>query len=326
MNVLVTGATGFLGSHLCPRLINEGYNVTILRRSSSDTTYLKGLNLNHMVGDITDSVAVDRAVKEQDMVIHAAAQIGQHSNRELQTRVNVDGTKNVVVASKKYQVKRLLYVSSIATIGIPFGPNFTADETFPLTIEKNDLNYYISKQQSEEEVLKGCKNGLDTLIVNPAWIFGPFWSSFRGGELIDKVERNLIVPYFFGGICAVHVNDVVNGILNALKQGRKGERYILGGENLSYRLIAEIASDCLGLKRIFIPVPSFVTGMMAKIFEMINKFTGKRPYLTFDEHRYVNRYHYYDSSKAVKELQYKYRPFKKIVEEYIEYKRIKNTP
>jgi dihydroflavonol-4-reductase len=260
------------------------------------------------------------------MVIHAAAQIGQHSNRELQTRVNVDGTKNVVVASKKYQVKRLLYVSSIATIGIPFSPNSPADETFPFSLEKHCSSYLISKRQSEEEVLKECTNGLDAVIVNPAWIFGPFWSSFRGGELIDKVERNLIVPYFFGGICAVHVNDVVNGILNALKQGRKGERYILGGENLSYRLIAEIAADCLGLKRIFIPVPSFVTGTMAKIFEMVNKFSGKRPYLTFDEHRYVNRYHYYDSSKAMKELQYQYRPFKKIVEDYIEYKRIKNTP
>jgi len=326
MNVLVTGATGFLGSHLCPRLINEGYNITILRRSSSDTTYLKGLNLNHMVGDITDSVAVERAVKEQDMVIHAAAQIGQHSNRELQTRVNVDGTKNVVVASKKYQVKRLLYVSSIVTIGIPFGPNSTADETFPLTIEKNDLNYYISKQRAEEEVMKGVYNGLDAVIVNPGWVFGHFGNRFQGSEFVEKVRRSRIIPCFRGGICAVHINDVIDGILSALKQGRNGERYILGGENISFHRIAEISAECLGLKRIFIPVPSFVTGMMAKIFEMINKFTGKRPYLTFDEHRYVNRYHYYDSSKARKELQYRYRPFKKIIEEYIESKRIKNTP
>ena len=279
-----------------------------------------------MVGDITDSVAVDRAVREQDMVIHAAAQIGQHSNRELQTRVNVNGTQNVVAACIKYRIKRLLHVSSIATIGVSVYPDHPADETFPFDFKRLDTSYHTSKRRAEEEVMKGVSNGLDAVIVNPGWIFGPFGNSFQGSEFVEKVRRSRIIPCFRGGICAVHVSDVIDGILSALKQGRNGERYILGGENISFHRIAELSAECLGLKRIFIPVPSFVTGMMAKIFEMINKFTGKRPYLTFDEHRYVNRYHYYDSSKAMRELQYKYLSFKKIVEEYIEYKRIKNTP
>src|SRR3990167_2265991 len=210
MNVLVTGATGFLGSHLCPRLINEGYNVTILRRSSSDTTYLKGLNLNHMVGDITDSVAVDRSVREQDMVIHAAAQIGQHSNRELQTRVNVNGTQNVVAACIKYRIKRLLHVSSIATIGVSVYPDHPADETFPFDFKRLDTSYHTSKRRAEEEVMKGVSNGLDAVIVNPGWIFGPFGNSFQGSEFVEKVRRSRIITCFRGGICAVHVSDVID--------------------------------------------------------------------------------------------------------------------
>lgn len=316
MRALVTGATGFLGSHLCRRLIDEGYNITILRRLTSDLTILKGLNLNHAVGDITDGKVVDRAVKGQDMVIHAAAQVGRCLG-DIQTRVNVEGTQNVVRACKKYNVKRLLHVSSIATIGIPSDPDHPADETFPFNFEKIDLNYNISKRRAEEEVRKESFDGLDTVIVNPGWIFGPFGNSFRGGELIDKVRRGRIVTYFLGGVNVVHVEDVVNGILSALKLGRNGERYILGGENVSFRQIAEVTAEYLGLRRIFIPIPSIITGLAAILLEPIGKLTGRHPPLTYDDHYYVNHFHFYDSGKAKKELGYDPRPFKEIVKEYL---------
>ncbi len=318
MKILITGATGFLGSHLCHRFVRDGHEVTIFRRSTSNVAPLKGLDLNHVIGDIADAEAVNRAVKGQDMVVHTAAHLAYWGHqREVQTRVNVEGAHNVVRSCKRFGVKRLLHVSSISAIGIPYDADCPADETFSFNLGQSNLNYHLSKHLAEKEVLKETYDGLDAVIVNPGWIFGPFGSSFRGGDIIDKVRRSRVVPYFRSGICAVHVDDVVEGILNALRQGRKGERYILGGENVSFRRVIEIAAERLGLQRMPVPVPSFVTGLAATMLEPIGKLTGRRPYITYDTHYCANRFHFYDSSKSRRELGYNPRSFVEIVDDYL---------
>lgn len=140
---------------------------------------------------------------------------------------------------------------------------------------------------------------------------------FDEREVIEKVRRSIVVPYFLGGVDVVHVDDAVDGIGSTLRQGRNGERYILGGENVPFRRIVEMSAECLGLRRILVSIPYLVSGLGTMTLEPIGKLTGRRPRLTYDEHHYVNRFHFYDSGKAKKDLGYNPRSFKTIVEDYL---------
>ncbi len=321
MKILVTGATGFVGSHLCRRLLRDGHPVTILRRSSSDTTILKGLDLNQVIGDVTDADAVVRAVQGQAVVIHAAAHLTYWRRvHDVQTAINVGGTQNVAEACQHFRA-RLVHVSSVAAIGIPTDQNHRADESFMFNLEQSGLNYHLSKKRAEEVVLQAVANGLDAVIVNPGAGFGPFGKRFRGGEAPSKVQRSKVVSYFLGGINVVHVDDVVDGIVRALQHGRTGERYILGGENWTWRQISECAATLLGVKRIFVPVPSFVTSIASSILEPISNVTGKRPRITHDTHYLAGRFQFYDSSKAQQELGYSPRGYRDIVREFFAWSR-----
>lgn len=325
MNVLVTGATGFVGSHLCARLLRDGHRVTILRRPSSDLSVLQGLDLAHVIGDVTDPASVECAVQGQEAVIHAAAHLQQYWRqwREVQTRINVGGTQNVAAACRQHGA-RLVHISSVAAIGIPPDRHRPADETFRFNLERSGLNYHISKKRAEEVVQKEVANGLDAVIVNPASGFGPFGKRFRGSEVPSRVQHAKIISYFMGGFNIVHVADVVEGILRALQQGRRGERYILGGENWTWRAMSEWVATFLGVQRIFVPVPAFVTGSLAALSEPIGRITGRRPRFTFDLHYIANRFQFYDSSKAKRELGYNPRGYREMVREYFGWARSRN--
>jgi dihydroflavonol-4-reductase len=292
--------------------------VTAFRRATSSTTHLNDLDLRHAIGDITDVDAVSRAIKGQDIVIHAAAHLAYWRYwRALQTQINVDGTRNIVMACQQSGVRRLVFVSSVAAIGIPSDAQHPADETFAFNLERSGLNYPISKRRAEEVVLAATGKGLDAVIVNPASIAGPFDRSFRGGEMIEKVRHSRVVPYFMGGISVVHIEDVMDGLLAALERGRCGERYILGGENISFRQIAELAAQRFGVIKRLVPIFPIVTGLAARVLEPVGAVTGKRPRITYDAHYCASRYQYYDSSKAKKELGYDPRPYAAIVDEYL---------
>ncbi len=320
MNALVTGATGFLGSHLCERLVKDGYNVTVLRRPTSKTDALSHLKFAEVIGDVTDSESVEKAVAGCDVVFHAAAH-GTYWGRqkEIQNKTNVEGTRNIVEACRRSGVKKLVYVSSIAAIGIPENPENPADENFLFNLEKSPLNYHISKKRAEEIVLKAVENGLDAVIVNPSSIWGRFGKNYRLEEFARKVQQTRIVPYFTGGICPVHVEDVVEGMMSAMTRGKAGERYILGGENLTYKAIAEIAAREQGLERTFVSVPNAVSWFAAAALESIALATQRRPRITFVTHYCASRFHYYDSSKAKKELGFSARSFQEIFDECLDF-------
>jgi dihydroflavonol-4-reductase len=319
MKVLITGATGFLGSHLTHRLVHDGHEVTILRRPTSDVAGLESLSVIAVVGDVTDRASLDAAIKGQEVVIHAAADVVYRGGaRNYQATVNVEGTRNVVLACRRHRVRRLVHVSSVAAIGILDGPGPPADETFPWNLENSGLGYHGSKRRAEAEVLEGVRAGLDAVVVNPGSICGPFARGFRGREFIEGVVQRPIVPYFLGGRNVVHVGDVVDGIIGALERGETGERYILGGENLTYRRIAELVAGCLGLRRVLVPVPSLITGLAATILEPLGRLTRTRPRITYDIHYCAGRFAFYDSAKARGQFKFAPRPFADIVQEYVE--------
>lgn len=320
MRVLITGATGFLGSRLCRRFVQDGHEVTALVRSTSARWPIDGLDLRRVEGDVTDPDAVRRAVLGQDLVIHAVANsIYWRQVRAAQTRVNVEGTRNVAAAGREVGVRRMLHVSSMAAIGIPERGEGPADETFAFNLGSTGLNYHVSKVQAEEVIRDEVRRGLDAVVVNPGSIFGPFGQHYRGGEMIAKIRGKRVVPAFVGGRNVVHVDDVVDGIVRALDRGRTGERYILGGENLSYQRIVEIAAGQLGERPIIVPFPPLATGLLAAVGEAIGALTHRRPRMTYDVHYCSQRNQYYRSDKARQELGYSARPFASIAREYLEW-------
>jgi dihydroflavonol-4-reductase len=321
MRVLITGGTGFLGSHLCRRLLAEAHRVRVLARPTSNGAHLDGLGVERVLGDVTDATSVQTAVHGQDWVIHAAACLSYWGrNTEQHRRVNVGGTRHVAQACRELGVRRLVHISSVAAVGIPDEPGRPADEAFPFNLDGSGLSYHCSKRDAETVVLEEVARGLDAVIVNPASIFGPYRPCYRGAEMLAKVRRGRVVPYFTGGLCAVHVSDVVEGTLAALERGTSGQRYILGGENLTYHSLVKRTARAMGLRRWPVPVPALVTGLAARTLEPWGRWRGRRPRITYATHYCANRYHFFDSGKARAALGYAPRDFDAIVEECLQLK------
>lgn len=318
MDILVTGATGFVGARVCRRLLERGHRVTAFHRPSSDLSVLHSLELNHAIGDLTDGPSIMQALRGHEAVIHAAADLAQWPRRESALdAANVRGTQGVIAGCRETGVRRLVHVSSVVTIGIPSNPGLPADETLPFNLERTGLTYHLSKKRAEDEVLRAAQDGLDAVVVNPSTICGRYRHTFRGSDVFTRVLRSRIVPYFVGGRNVVHVNDIADGILSALTRGRAGERYILGGENLTYRRMAEIAAAAFGLTpRILVPLPPLVTGAAALAFEALGVVTGRPPKIDREAHYFARRLLYYNSSKAAAELDYSSRSYLAIVEDY----------
>jgi dihydroflavonol-4-reductase len=325
MNALVTGATGFLGSHLCRRLVKDGFNVSAFCRPTSISNGLVDLPIERKFGDVSDRESVEKAVAGSDVVFHAASHgiyWGRH--KEIQNRTNIEGTKNVVDACQQHGVKRLIFVSSITAIGIPSTAE-PADENFTFNLERSSLNYHISKKRAEDIVQDAVANGLDAVIVNPSNIWGPHGENYRVADHVEKVRNRRLIPYFTGGICIVHVDDVVDGIMAAFHRGKAGERYILGGENLPLKSIAQLAASAQSLNPSFVPVPNFVTWLAAAVGESLALVSRRRPHITFVTHKLASRFQYYDSSKAKRELGFKARDFKSILAECVAFVEARNN-
>jgi dihydroflavonol-4-reductase len=316
VRILVTGATGFLGFHLCGKLLSSGHQVTAFHRRSARTEKLEQMSVRCVAGELADPEAVRRAVSGHEGAIHAAAHIRYWSrDAALHQEINAHATGALARACRLEGVARFLYVSSVAAIGIPDDPRFPADERFSFNLQNTGLTYHLSKRRGEEAVLKEVDQGLDAVIVNPASIFGPHGQVYRGGEMIRKVGGGKFVPYFTGGICAVHVEDVAGGLLAALERGASGNRYILGGENLSYREIARRSLEALGLARPLVPVPGFITGALAILMAPVGRIRNRMPRFTPAAHYSASRFQYYSSDKARGALGYAPRGFDAIIKE-----------
>ena len=314
MNILVTGATGFVGANLAAALVARGDRVRVLRRASSSLVALEGLPVEHLIGDVTDASAVARAVAGCEMVFHVAAVSAYwRSTREQIYHVNVEGTRIVMAACLRAGVRRVVHTSSVAAVGI--APRGTvADECTPFDRLSATFPYARSKRLAEDVVREFVAQGLNVVIVNPATVFGAGDHYLNSGRIVIEYGRGRIPFAPPGGMCVVDVDAVVQGHLLAAERGCAGERYILGGENLSHLQVAAVVADMAHVRAPRLVLPAWLLAPAAVTVDAFNHVSPWPPLVNGDQVRLSSVHFFFDSSKAVRELDYPLMPFRGAIE------------
>ena len=298
--VLVTGATGFIGSALSRRLVKHGFSVRALHRKTSPLDVLADLPVERVVGDILEPETLRSAFKGVDWVFHTAAQSDYWRFPELVLRTSVEGTRNVMLAAEEAGVQRVVLTSSLAALGVPPRGELLNEEN-NFNLPPNKFTYGYSKFQAELEAQKVAARGIELVILNPSIVLGPGDINRISGTMVIEAARGWGFFWVEGGVNYIHVDDVVTGHLAAARQGRAGERYILGGENLPYREAFSILNEIVGRGKPWLRIPIWSIEPAAKLIDTL------RPLITLplnsSQLRRSRYFTYCDTSKAQKELE-----------------------
>jgi dihydroflavonol-4-reductase len=310
--VLVTGASGFIGSAIVRAFLSKRFNVRALVRRSSSRLNLVCLPVDVVEGDISDEASIAKAMRGVRFVVHAAAdyRLWTRNPAELMA-VNVLGATNVMQEAMKAGVEKIVYTSSVCTLARTT-PRAVADETRSLDAAKAINPYKKSKIIAELAVRELIeKAGLPAVIVNPSAPIGPRdLKPTPTGRIIVECARGRMPAYVDTGLNLVHVDDVAQGHLLALKHGAVGERYILGGQNVRLgEFLAEIARQT-GRRPPLMQLPIAAIYPFAAASELFAHVTGKEPFATRDSLKMAREYMFFDDSKARRELGYLPRPYK----------------
>jgi dihydroflavonol-4-reductase len=298
--VLVTGATGLVGSHVTRLLVERGDDVRVTVRDRSRMDNLAGLDVEAVSGDVLDRRAVRRALRGVDRVFHIAGHTSLRASRELLFKVNVQGTRIVLEEALRAGVERAVYTSSVAAIG-PAPRGSTADERQPFLAGGLDVPYVHSKREAESEALRVAAAGLPVVIVNPAHVFGAGDLYRSSTELVLRFLRRQIPAYVDGALNVVDAEDVARGHLLADERGTPGERYILGNRNFTLdRLLADLAR-LSGVA----PPPLKLPVTAALAFARAAEAASASPPITQVEVRAASQWWAYRSTKAKRELGWK---------------------
>jgi dihydroflavonol-4-reductase len=309
MRALVTGASGFVGSAVAKALVKSGWQVRVLVRSGSDRANLAGLPLEIAVGDLTDRASLVSATADCAALFHVAAdyRLGTPDPAQLY-RNNVEGTRNIVDAARCARIERMVYTSSVATIGLP-ADGSPGDEATPVALDDMIGHYKRSKYLAEQLVHDSAQDGFSVVIVNPSTPVGAGdVKPTPTGQTVLDAACGRTPAYVDTGLNIVHVDDVAAGHLLAFHRGRAGERYILGGEDMTLRQILTEIAKLVGRKPARIRLPHAVVLPLAYIAEGFAKASGRATRLTVEGVRMSRKRMFYSSAKATRELGYRARP------------------
>ena len=301
--VLVTGSTGFVGNHVARLLASRGERLRLFVRPSSNQATLTGLDAEIVVGDLRDESSVAKATRCCDTVYHVAAEYSLWAkNPDRVYETNVGGTRNLLEAARLAGVKRFVHTSSIGTIS-PSHDGSPVTEESPSSLPVMTGHYKRSKFMAEREVERYASGGLDAVIVNPTAPIGE--GDFKPtptGQIIKDFLDGRMPAYVDTGLNLVDVRDVARGHWLAATKGRRGERYILGSENLSLHQILECASAASGRKAPRVRLPYFAAWAAGVCSTGWSQLTGVAPRVPLDGVRMSRRPMFADCSKAKREL------------------------
>ena len=326
MTVLVTGATGFVGSAVARKLLDRGQSVRVMARANSDRSNLEGLDVEVAVGDLTDNASLIAACKGCDGLYHVAADYRLWTlDPASMLATNVEGSRNMALAAAEAGIGRMVYCSSVAVLGIdPVPPHGTEDT--PVTYA-NMIGPYKQSKYLAEEAVRGLidKGGLEVVIVNPSTPIGPRdIKPTPTGRVIVEAASGRMPAYVDTGLNIAHVDDVAEGHLLAMEKGVSGERYILGGENMTlYEILIDVAG-IVGGKPPKVCIPHNAILPFAALAEGWARLTrGKEPFATLDGIKMAKKKMFFSCEKAKRELGYTPRPAHEALADAVEWFRDK---
>ncbi len=312
---LVTGSTGFLGANLVEALNRHGIPVRAFHRKTSRLDALEGLEYEEAIGDVLDIESLMNAMEGCDVVFHVAA-VADYWRRgpDWLYKINVEGTKNVLEASIRMRISRVVYTSSVAALGVPKRGTL-GNENSEFNIPPKWFPYGHSKHLAEKEVQKAILSGLDAVIVNPGVIVGPRDINRISGSILIQAARTGIPVYTDGGTNVIAVQDVAEGEIAAAERGRKGERYILGNENLTHLEMFLMTCEIAGCKPPSFKIPGWLLRGLGKLMVAAN--VDSRKFLPIDRSQMIlsTEYLFFDNTKARKELGLPHTPVKEALQE-----------
>ena len=307
MKAFVTGATGFVGSHVAQVLAEQGADLRLLVRTGSDPKNIQQLNADRVVGDLCDPESIDRAMAGCDVVFHVAADYRLWVRDPAQMyRANVEGTRTILQAARKNRVRRVVYTSSVATMGFTVKNN-PVDESSPVSLENMIGHYKRSKYMAEEVALAAGHDGIDVVVVNPSTPVGErdIKPTPTGRIVVDFLKKKF-PAYVDTGLNMVDVRECARGHLAALEKGRSGERYILGGENLTLKQILDKLAAITGLPSPRVRLPYAVALASGVVDTVVTGVVLRRePRVTLDAVRMGRKKMFVSSAKAERELGWK---------------------
>jgi dihydroflavonol-4-reductase len=303
MPTLVTGATGFIGSHIARKLVERGERVRVLIRKTSKTTNIDGLDVERVYGDVLDGESIKVAIKGCDTLYHVAGLVSsKKAHYKKMSDINVNGTINVLSAALAEGVERAVYTSSIAAIGVE--PNGgIANEKTPFKLEHLGIQYVNTKHYAEKEAVRIYKKGLPLVIVNPSVVVGPGDIYLASCGFVVMFCKKRYPGYIDGGVNLVSVEDVAEGHLLAAEKGRPGERYVLANENYSIKELFTLLEKVTGIRSPKLKIPYTLALAGGYFFERLIRL----PFWSFvlldtDSVKATSLKWYFDSSKSVREL------------------------
>lgn len=319
MKTLVTGANGFLGSAIMRHLLEAGHEVRVLVRAQSDRRNLDNLPVEICEGDLRDISSIKRAVSGCDNLFHVAANYRLWiPDPDVMYAINVTGTQSLILAAAEAGLKRIVYTSSVATLG--FNPDGNpADETTLSSLPLMTGHYKRSKFLAEQAVQRLTdQHKLSLVIVNPSTPIGPCdIKPTPTGRIVLDTLLDRMPAYVDTGLDIIHVDDVARGHLLAFEQNKAGERYVLGGENMSLLQILEMIDEITGKKSKRIRLPHNLVLPAAWLMEKAATLTKVEPRATTDSVRMAKKQMFFSSAKAIRELNYRHRPARDAIKDAI---------
>ncbi len=318
--VFITGATGFVGSAVVRSLLREGSSVRALVRRHSPRSNLDGLGVELAEGDMRDSDAVRSAMEGARYVFHVAADYRLWAPDPAEIlRTNVEGTRVVMEAAGEAGAERIVYTSSVATLKLRDCGEL-ADETMPLAEGEAIGAYKRSKIAAERLVEQMIGNGLPAIIVNPSTPIGP--RDLRPtptGRMIVEAASGRVPAFVDTGLNLVHVDDVAAGHVAALRHGRIGERYILGGENMTLAELLGTIARLMDRSPPRLRLPRWPLYPLAFAVEAVAQVTKREPLMTLDGLRMAKHHMFFTSAKAQRELRYRPRPSDEAIRDAVDW-------